>query len=363
MNNGEFVDTLVIGGGQAGLAAGFYLTRRGVDFIILDAESRTGETWRKRWDSLRLFTPAKYSSLPGLSFPAEPFYFPTRNEVADYLQVYAEKYKLPVQFNTRVKSIARDGNQYRVDARSRLFSTSKVIVATGAYQKPAIPPWAGELDKDIKQLHSNAYQNPSQIPSGNVLVVGAGNSGAEIAFELANAGHQVWLSGRDVGRIPADTLGRFFGGRPYWWLVSRVLSMSNPLGRKMRKSALHKGTPLIRINPREIGEAGVQRCLRTAGAKDGRPQIEDGQVLEVKSVIWATGFHYDFSWINLPIFDENGYPQHVRGVVPQAAGLYFLGLHFQHSLSSALIGGVGADADYILHHMPAALANRDSWLN
>jgi putative flavoprotein involved in K+ transport len=347
MSTEEAYTTVVIGGGQAGLAAGYYLAEKGQKFIILDGYPRVGDAWRKRWDSLRLFTPAKFNALPGLPFPAADSYFPTKDDVADYLEAYAVQYRLPVRANTQVEKLERDGESYRITANTQSFRAVKVIVATGAYQSPYTPSFAKELDPAYVQLHSRAYRNPNQLPVGRVLVVGAGNSGAEIALELSRAGRQVWLSGRDVGHIPANQLAIYFGGRLYWWFISHVLSINTPIGRKMRAQVLHHGNPLIRANRKEILDAGIQPVPRLTGVSSGKPLLQDGQVLEVDAVVWATGFRPDYGWVELPIFDEYGIPKHQRGVVAGASGLYFVGLHFQTALTSALIGGVAKDAHYI----------------
>ncbi|HXV42589.1 MAG TPA: NAD(P)-binding domain-containing protein, partial [Anaerolineae bacterium] len=222
-----------------------------------------------------------------------------------------------------------------------------VVVATGAYQKPYTPAFAQELEPTILQFHTSAYSNPQQIPVQQVLVVGSGNSGAEISLELAQAGKRVWLAGRDVGRIPADRLGRAFGGRPYWWFISQVLSVNTPIGRKMRSNVLYHGAPLIGTSRQEVTKAGIETIPRVTGTLSGRPQVEGGRSLPAEAVVWATGFRPDFHWIDLPVLDEHGLPRHQRGIVSEAPGLYFIGLPFQTALSSALLGGVGADAGYI----------------
>jgi putative flavoprotein involved in K+ transport len=347
----ESFDTVIVGGGQAGLAAAYYLSRQAGNFIVLDAAAQVGAAWQQRWDSLRLFTPARFDGLPGMPFPGADFYFPTKDEVAAYLQAYARQFNLPVRLNSRVSALIPQDGGYRLIAGDQSFQARQVIVASGAYQQPALPDFAQQLDPQIVQLHSSAYRNPRQLPTGDILVVGAANSGAEIAIELAQAGRQVWLSGRDVGRIPADPLGRWLGGYPYWWFISRVLSVSTPLGRKVRLQALRHGTPLIGVRPAQVLAAGVQRVLRTTSVSQGQLCLADGRRLPVNAVVWATGYRPDYSWIQLPIFEPSGYPRHARGVVPQAPGLYFLGLPFQTALSSPLLGGVGADARYITGQM------------
>jgi putative flavoprotein involved in K+ transport len=344
----ESFQTLVIGGGQAGLAVGYFLAQRGENFVILDENPRTGDSWRKRWDNLKLFTPSKFNSLPGAPFPKPGEYLPTKDEVADYLEGYARQFNLPVRHGIKIECLSWNDQGYHITAGSSSFSARNVIVATGPFQVPYRPAFASELDPTIFQLHSNIYCNSQQIPAQSVLVVGAGNSGAEIALELVRAGKQVWLAGRDVGKIPANgLLGKFLGGRPIWWFMSHVLTVNTPIGRKVRAGELHHGTSLGRTTRQEIADAGIELMPRVSGVQSGKPQLEDGRVLPVDGVIWATGFRPDYRWLNLPIFDEHGYPQHTRGVVEDAPGLYFIGLMFQTALNSSLLGGVGTDAAYI----------------
>lgn len=347
-NPGGSFDTVVIGGGQAGLAAGYYLARQGANFIILDDTLRTGDAWRKRWESLRLFTPSKFNSLPGAPFPKPGDYCPTKDEVADYLEGYARQFNLPVRHAVKVESLSRDGMGYHLITGDARFSAKHVIIATGAHRIPYTPVFASQLDPSIQQLHSSAYCNPGQIQGRSVLVVGAGNSGAEIAIELAKAGKRVWLAGRDVGRLPSNgPLGNFLGGRPLWWLINHILTVNTPIGRKVKASAGHQGAPLGRATRQEVTGAGVELAPRVSGIESGKPKLENGRILPIDGVIWATGFRPDYSWIKLPIFDEYGSPRHSRGIVPDAPSLYFLGLIFQTGLSSSLLGGVGADAAYI----------------
>ena len=342
----ERFDTIVVGGGQAGLAVGYYLVERGRNFVILDAGERVGDTWRGRWDSLRLFTPARYDGLPGMPFPAPGGYYPTKDEMADYLEAYADRFDLPVRTGVRVGSLSKQGGRYLLTSNAGRFEAENVVVASGPLQRPKVPRFAANLDPSIVQLHSSNYQNPGQLPAGNVLVVGAGNSGAEISVELAAAGRRVWLSGRDVGRIP-------FGlGNPFtWFLLGNVLTSDSRFGRKLKESGEGGGTPLIRLTSKDILQAGVERVPRTDGVAGGKPQFEDERILEVDAVVWATGFGPDFAWIELPIFGKVGYPVHHRGVAEGEEGLYFLALPFQHTLTSALIGGVGADAQYVAEHL------------
>jgi putative flavoprotein involved in K+ transport len=335
----------VVGGGQAGLAVGYYLAEQRRDFVILDAAEGVGDSWRGRWNSLRLFTPARYDGLPGMPFPAPGGYYPTKDEMADYLEAYADRFGLPVRTGVGVGSLSKEEGSFLLASNAGRFEAENVVVATGSLRRPKVPPFAANLDPSIAQLHSEDYRNPSQLPAGDILVVGAGNSGAEISVELAGAGRRVWLSGRDVGRIP------YFGSRPSWWFFSTVLTSESRLGRKLKEGGGGGGTPLIRLRPKDILRAGVIRVPKVGGTADGRPHLEDGDILDVDAVIWATGFGPDFGWIELPIFGKDGYPVHRRGVVAGEPGLYFVGLPFQHTLTSALIGGVGADARYVAEHL------------
>ena len=348
VQNEESFDTIVIGGGQAGLAVGYFLAQQGENFIVLDKNSRSGDAWRCRWESLRLFTPSQIDSLPGMPFPKSKNYFPSKDEAADYLEDYAAHFNVPVRHNVKVESLSRADQGYQISTNTARFSARNVIVATGPYQLPYIPNFTNQLDADILQLHSSAYFNPQQIPAKSVLVVGAGNSGAEIALELSKAGKKVWLAGRDVGRVPANSpLGKLFDGRLIWWFMTHVLTVDTPIGRKMQAAAVHHGTPLGRAQRAEIAAAGIILSPRMSGVQSGKPGLEDGTILPAQGVIWATGFQPDYHWIDLPIFNEHGYPNHSRGVAQGAPGLYFVGLPFQTGLSSSLLGGVGKDAEYI----------------
>jgi putative flavoprotein involved in K+ transport len=342
---------IVIGGGQAGLTAGYYLKKTNIPFVILEANERVGDSWRNRWDSLRLFTPAKFNGLPEMPFPSSPDNFPGKDEMADYLENYAAHFKLPVETGTRVDALSRKGNSYCITARMRHFTTNHVVIAMSSYQHPRVPKFAKELNADIVQLHSFDYRNPSQFQEGDVLVVGAGNSGAEIALEAAKNGHRVWLSGRHPGHVPFNiegTLGKLFLVRFVLRLLfHRVLTISTPLGRKVRPKILSKGGPLVRTKPKQLIRAGIKRVSKLMEIHNGSPVLEDQQVLDVKNVVWCTGFSPSFSWIDILCFNGNT-PLHYRGVVEKNPGLYFVGLHFLYSLSSAMIHGVARDADYVV---------------
>ena len=284
-------ETVIIGGGQAGLAVAYHLTRQRQSVVILDAGDRVGDPWRERWDSLRVFTPARYDGLPGWSFPASGWSYPTKDEVADYLESYAARFRLPVRTGVRVDGLTHSDDGYVVTSGRSRYEADNVVVATGGYQAPRIPEFATELDPDIVQLHSSEYRNAMQLRAGGVLVVGAGNSGAEIAVEAA-ADHPTWLSGRDPGQEPvrAGGLADRFLTPPFWFLLSRVLTVRTPLGRRVRRQLSGHGLPLARVRRKDVVRAGVERAPRVTGVRDGLPMLEDGTVLQPRTVIWCTGF-------------------------------------------------------------------------
>jgi putative flavoprotein involved in K+ transport len=351
----ERFETVIVGGGQAGLATGYHLARRGRPFVILDAGRRVGDPWRGRWDSLRLYTPGRYSGLPGMPFPADPWHYPTRDEVADYLEAYAARFQLPVRGGVRVDGLTRKEERFLVSAGDRRFEADNVVVASGAYHHPRVPEFAPDLDPALLQLHSTGYRRPSELRDGGVLVVGAANSGAEIALEVS-ATHPTWVSGPHPGNEPARAGGRAdrLTTPAVWFTFSKVLSVHNPVGRRLRPRLLTAAAPLARVRRKDLAAAGVERVPRTVGVRDGLPLLEDGRVLEVANVVWCTGFRHDFGWIDLPVFDAGDQPHHDRGVVPDAPGLYFVGLFFLTSITSALLGGVGRDAEHVAARIAAA---------
>jgi putative flavoprotein involved in K+ transport len=356
MDNKNQYAVIVIGGGQAGLATGYYLSKAGIPFIILDASERVGDAWRNRWDSLRLFTPCKYDGLPGLAFPAPKHSFPTKNEMADYLEQYARHFRLPVRSGVRVDALWREGDLYKVRSGNKIFEAKHVVVAMSNYQYPKIPPAAKELADTITQLHSSAYKNPSQLQPGPVLIVGAGNSGAEIAMEICKT-HEVWLAGRDTGHVPFEienrNVLRFIIPVLFRVIFHRLLTTNTIIGRKARTKMISQGTSLIRQKPKGLLAAGIKRVPRLKGVEHGNPLLDNGQIADVKNVIWCTGFYPRFSWIDLPVFKDEE-PMHQRGVVTNEQGLYFVGLHFLFAFSSTMIQGVGRDAKYVVE----AIKNR-----
>jgi putative flavoprotein involved in K+ transport len=360
-NGTERFETVIIGGGQAGLSVGYHLTKRGRPFVILDANERIGDAWRKRWDSLRLFTPAKFDGLDGMPFPAPGLSFPTKDEMGDYLEGYAARFGLPFQTSVRVYGLSKEGERYIVSSGDRRFEADNVVVATGASRTPKVPSFASDLNSSIVQLHSGEYRNPSQLHDGGVLLVGIGNSGAEIAYEVVRT-HRTWLSGKPSGQIPVrhGPASARFVFPVVRFMGHRVLTRRTPIGRKVVPKLIAHGAPLIRVKLKDLTAAGVEQVPRTVGVRDGYPELGDGRVLDVSNVIWCTGFRYDFGWIDLPAFGEGGEPAHRRGVVDSEPGLYFMGLLFQYALSSDVLPGMGRDAAYIARHIASRSAKRHS---
>jgi putative flavoprotein involved in K+ transport len=348
----KHLETVIIGGGRAGLAVGHHLARRGRPFLILDAHQRVGDAWRNRWDSLRLFTPARYNALAGLPFPAPPHSFPTKDQVADYLETYSTQFQLPVRTGVRVDRLWRDDGGFVVAAGDQSWGADNVVVAMSTFQIPRVPPFATNLSPEIVQLHSADYRNPSQLQEGGVLVVGAGNSGAEIALEVAGR-HPTWLAGKESGHVPFRIEGAaaWYVFQPLLFRVvgHRVLTVDTPIGRRLRPRLISHAAPLVRVKPKDLAAAGIQRVPRVVGVHDGNPLLADQRALELANVIWCTGLGPDFSWIDLPVFGENEHePMHHRGVVASQPGLYFVGLFFLYAMSSGFLPGIDRDAEHIV---------------
>jgi putative flavoprotein involved in K+ transport len=360
----ERVETVVIGGGQAGLAVGYHLARRDRPFAILDANERVGDSWRKRWPSLKLYSPALVDGLPGMRFPGQRYAYPTGLEMADYLEAYAERFALPVATGVRVDSLEREDGGYAVAAGDRCYQADNVVVATGVFQHEhsVIPDFASGLDPAIRQLHSADYRGPEQLRDGPVLVVGAAHSGGDIAYEVARAGFPTVLSGRDTGQFPLNIESRFaplvFPLIRFAW--TRLLTVSTPLGRKARPYIRKHGGPLLRAKRADLAAAGVERVHeRTTGVVDGKPQLAGGRVVEAANVVWCTGFRNDYRWIRFALpEDQDGYPAQKRGAVESSPGLYFTGLCFLHSFSSMLILGAGRDGERVASQIAARAPKR-----
>ena len=352
-DGGGAVDVAVIGAGQAGLAMGCFLARQGRRFVIVDAADSVGAAWRNRWDSLILFTPRRYDSLPGLAFPGDPDGYPTRDEVIAYLENYSANFALPVQLNSTVRALARQAETFVLNLDGGTIKADQVVVATGPFQTPRVPSFAGELGPDTFQTHSANYRAPRDVPPGVVLVVGGGNTGFQIASELSPS-HDVHLSiGSQQTPLPQRVLGRDL----FWWLkATRVLdkTVDSRLGQRLRTR-----DTLIGSTPRALRRDGVTIKPRAIGASGHTVYFADGTEVAVDAVIWATGFGLDHSWINLPLANEQGQPHHRRGVT-DIPGLYFLGLPWQHTRGSALLGWVKGDAEYLAQHIAAHIGNPSS---
>jgi putative flavoprotein involved in K+ transport len=351
----EQFETVIVGGGQVGLAAAYYLEQQGMEHVILDAGERVGDPWRARWPSLHLYTPAKYDELPGMRFPGRRSAFPSTNAMADYLEAYAERFGLHVRNGVHVDGLSRANGRYELRAGEQRLLTDNVIVATGVMQAPVVPAFASELGPQITQLHSNDYRGPEQLDDGPVLVVGASHSGADIAHELA-ATHEVVLSGPDRGQLPFSVESRRarLGFPVLKRLWTYVLTVDTPIGRKIKPEIRSQGALLLRYRKSDLEAAGVERVLaRVAGVRAGLPTLDDGRVLDVANVVWCTGFRPDYSWIDLPLEYEGAYPKQYRGAVEGHPGLYFLGMLFLHAFSSMLVLGAGRDAQRVVEHIAA----------
>jgi putative flavoprotein involved in K+ transport len=340
-------DVVVIGAGQAGLALGCFLARQGRKFVILDAADSIGASWRKRWESLRLFTPRRYDALPGLAFPGDPDGYPSRDEVIAYLEHYAAALELPVELNSAVRSLLWVDGRFVVGLDDSRLEANQVVVATGPFQVPAIPALAGDLAPDVFQTHSTGYLRPSDVPKGRVLVVGGGNTGYQVAEELAATRQVILAVGARQKPLPQRLLGRDL----FWWLTKTGLikkTVDSRIGRRLQQR-----DTLIGSSPRELRRRnGVDLKPRVVGAAGREVSFADGSTLEVDAVIWATGYGLDHSWIDLPVLDSGGRLLHRRGVT-DVPGLYFLGLSWQHTRGSALLGWVKDDAEFIAAQIAA----------
>lgn len=362
-NNGVTgtLDTMIIGGGQAGLAMGHYLKSQGRKFVVLDESPRIGDAWRQRWDSLRLFTPAKYDGLPGAPFPADPLSFPSKDDVADYLEGYAARFELPVLTGVRVERLWREADRYIAASNGHRWEAHNVVVASGSSQSPKVPGFASELAPSIVQLHSSAYRNPAQLQEGPVLVVGLGNSGAEIGIEVCRT-HPTLLAGKPAGEIPVKhgrTAARFVLPLVRF-LGLHVLTLSTPIGRKAAAAVKAHAAPLIRTKSKDLAAAGVRFVPRVAGVENGLPVLADGTRLEVSNVIWCTGFKDDFGWIDPALLDGGGLPRQERGVALDSPGLFFLGQEFMYAAVSATLPGSCRDARYLAGKIPVPVTRESA---
>ena len=347
----EHVSTVIIGAGQAGLTTAYFLGQAGHRCVVLHQNARVGDQWRQRYDSLRLNTAAMYDRIPGMSWSLGRHDFPTGAQMGDLLEQYVAAYDMDVRHETRVAKVERTGEGFVVTTNRGSFEAESVVVATGGEHHPRTPDIARSLDPGIRQMHSSAYRNPSQMLPGPVLVVGAGQSGADIALELARAGHETWLSGKPPGEIPVEfgTFNFWVGFRVLWFVWNHVLTSRSPWGRKLQSEIRNGGAaPLVRVRLKDLVAAGIHhREARTTGVSDGKPMLADGTVLEVTNIVWCTGFRQDFSFIQPSVVGDDGWPRDEGGIVPEQPGLYFMGLLFQRGFYSMLIGGAWRDARFI----------------
>jgi putative flavoprotein involved in K+ transport len=349
--SGDRFEVAVIGGGQAGLAMGYFLAKQGRHFTILEASASIGAAWHSRWDSLVLFTPRLYDSLPGLPFPGDPDGYPGRDEVIDYLESYASTFELPVQLNSTVQSVAPADDGFILDLGARMLEADQVVVATGPFQVPNVPPFAADLASDVVQMHSTGYRRPSDVPEGTVVVVGGGNTGFQIAKELS-ATHSVHLA---IGSRQTPLPQRLLGRDLFWWLTKTGL-IKKTVDSRIGHRARDRDT-LIGSSAGDARRHGVALESRVVVASDRTVTFADGPKLDVETVIWATGYRSDHSWIDVPVFDHDGRVLHRRGVTDHP-GLFFLGLTWQHTRGSALLGWVRDDAEFISERIAANTDDR-----
>jgi putative flavoprotein involved in K+ transport len=353
----ERAETVVLGAGQTGLATAYHLGLLGRTCVVLEEHDRVGDQWRSRYDSLHLNTAARYDSLPGMPFPAPPHSFPTGAQMADYLESYVERFDIDVRTRSHVTGVDRlDDGRYLVTCSGSTYLADNVVVATGGEHHPKVPELAHRLDPGIRQLHSHDYRNPGQLLPGPVLVVGSSQSGADLALEIRQAGHETWLSGAVPGEVPVrlDTAPGRLAFKVVWFVWNHVLTTRTPVGRKAQPRVRHGGAPLVRVKRADLDAAGVHRNeSRTEGVVDGAPQLADGTVLDVANVVWCTGFRQEFGFIHPSVTGPDGWPLDDGGVVPDSPGLYFVGLLFQRGFYSMLIGGAGRDAAFIAGHVAA----------
>jgi putative flavoprotein involved in K+ transport len=341
-------DVIVVGGGQAGLAIGYLLAQQGRRLTILEAADTPAAAWRSRWDSLRLFTPVRYDSLPGRAFPGHPDTYPGRDDVVAYLTDYAQDFELPVELNSAVQAVLQGDDGYLVKLDDRAYEADQVVIATGPFQIPLVPDLADGLDPNVAQLHSTEYRRPQEVPAGPVLVVGGGNTGFQIAEDLSHS-HEVHLS---IGSRQTPLPQRILGRDLFRYLQATGL-MGKTTASRIGQRLQHRDT-LIGSSPRAARRRhGIHLHGRTVDASDSEVRFSDAANLTPSAVIWATGFTLDHSIVKAPVFEEDGRLVHQRGVTG-SPGLYFLGLPWQHTRGSALLGWVKDDAEHLARHIAAS---------
>ncbi len=355
--NTQHIETLIIGAGQAGLATGYQLKRLGREFLIVDGMARIGDNWRCHYDSLTLFTPARASSLDGVPFPGDQWHFPTKDEFADYLELYAIANDLPVRMQTRVERLtSREDGGFTATLGDDEVTCDCVVLATGTFGRSAqVPALAGEVDPGIRQLHSSEYKRADELPDGPVLVVGASHSGLDIAYEIA-ATRPTTLVGPERGNVPLEwgtrRLERAFPVIEF--VFNHVLTRRTAMGRKVMAKMRHHGAPQLRVKRHHLADRDVEWITEhITDVIDGRPCLPDGRSFDVASIVWATGFQQRYDWVEMPLPVEDGWPVEYRGVVDAIPGLYFCGLAFQYCFASGEVNGVSRDAEYLARRIAA----------
>lgn len=343
---GNSYNTIVIGAGQAGLAIGYYLKQKSLSFLIIDSNSRVGDSWRHRYDSLILFTPRSHSALPGMNVEGAPHGYPNKDEIADYLENYSRHYNLPVQLNTAVINLFKKNEQFHLVTNKGNYVAKNIVVATGPFQKPFVPDVEKDVLKDIFQIHAAHYKNPTQLKEGTTLIVGAGNSGVQIATELAES-REVYLSvGKRMKFLPYTLLNRSI----FWWF--QVLGVSKATIHSKLGQFMKKNDPIIGKELKPLLSRGIVKKVSKVSKADGKSLIcQNGEKVQPENIIWATGYYNDYEWIEIPnIIDKNNNVIHDRGITKEK-GLYFLGLSWQYRRGSALLLGVGKDAKFLANHI------------
>lgn len=349
------LDVIIIGAGQAGLSMGYFLKQQDISFMLLDKGKRVGDSWRKRYNSLVLFTPKSYSVLPGMAFEGDQSAFPTKDEMADYLEAYAKRFSLPIQLETSVQSVKQVDRGFEVITNNGILYSKQIVVASGAFRSPLIPSISKEYGENVFQIHSSEYSAPNQIPDGPILVVGGGNSGTQIATELVVDREVTVAVGHPLKFFPLRFLGKSIFT---WleWLGFLYAGTDTKRGAWFRK----QGDPTFGFEFKHLIRSGkVQIKSRVTRVQNGQTVFQDSSEMDIKNIIWSTGFVPDFTWLEIDgALDAEGNPRHHRGVSP-VQGLFFIGLPWQRQRGSALVCGVGRDAEYLLPFIKGALHVED----
>ena len=340
-------DYIIIGAGQSGLAIAYHLNKQNANFLIVDANKETGEPWLKRWDSLKLFTPSEFNSLPGMKFPYKKGHYANKYEVADYLKAYVFKFKIQIEFNHKITSLKKENGVFTIKSETKTFEAKNVIVATGPFHKPFTPSCHTKISKDVLQIHSEHYKSPDQLKEGATLVVGAGDSGVQILNEISKVKKKVYFSGKtDIVSLPQELLGKTL-----WWWFSKVGFLTANKYSFIGKKLSNSGQPVIGTDVKSLFKKENIICVgRTLDADKKSITFEKQKVTDIKNIVWATGFKPNFNWIENIELDENHYPKNYRGV-SDTEGLYFIGLPWLYTRGSATLGGVKKDAKYLCNYI------------